>query len=144
MIRIYHVPNTRSLRAIWVCRELSIDCEVVMMDFSPEYRTSDEWRAISPTGKVPAMAVGEGDDAFTMFESGAMVDYLLERFGGGRLRPEPGSSDSAHNAQWSWFAEATLAGPLGDVVHHTILRPEAERIAAVVVDASPVEASAGV
>ncbi|MEE2777248.1 MAG: glutathione S-transferase family protein [Acidobacteriota bacterium] len=132
MLQIYHVPRTRSIRAIWLCEELGVPYEAVPVEFTAEFKNSPGWRAISPTGKVPAMADGD----FTMFESGAMVQYILEKHGGGRLVPEPGSRDSALCLQWSWFAEATLARPLGDVVHHTLLKPEAERIPAVVEDAT--------
>lgn len=129
-IKIFHVKGTRSIRIIWLCEELSIPYEVVPVDFSPEYRNSAEWRAMSPTGKVPAMTDGD----LTMFESGAMVHYLLEKYGEGRLQPEPGTAESAIFLQWSWFAEATLARPLGDMVHHRILKPEAERLPEMVVD----------
>jgi glutathione S-transferase len=118
------------MRVIWLCEELDIPYEVVTVDFSPEYRNTAEWRAKSPTGKVPAMSDGD----LTMFESGAMVHYLLEKYGNGRLRPELGSPESAIFLQWSWFAEATLARPLGDMVHHRVLKPEAERLPAMVVD----------
>ena len=131
MIKIYHVPRTRSMRVIWLCEELGVPYEIVPVDFSPEYRASPEWRRLSPTGKVPVM----DDDGLTMFESGAMVQYILEKHGEGRLQPAPGSAASALYLQWCWFAEATLARPLGDIVHHTLLKPEAERIPAVVDDA---------
>ena len=74
------------------------------------------------------------DDGFSMFESGAMVEWVLERYGQGRLRPPLASAESALYLQWSWFAEATLARPLGDIAQHTLLKPEAERIPAVVDD----------
>ena len=131
MLKIYHVPGTRSLRVIWLCEELGHPYEVVPIDFSPEYRNRAEWRALSPTGKVPAMS----DEGFSMFESGAMVQYILQRYADGRLQPPPGSAASAIYLQWCWFAEATLARPLGDIIHHTRLKPEAERIPAVVKDA---------
>jgi len=131
MIRIYHAPGTRSIRVIWLCEELAIPYEIVTVDFSPAYRASAEWRRMNPVGKVPAMS----DDDFTMFESGAMVEYLLERYGEGRLRPEPGTRDSALYLQWSWFAEATFARPLGDIAQHTVVKPQAQRIPAVVEDA---------
>lgn len=131
MIRIHHVPRTRSMRVIWLCEELDLAYEIVPVDFSPAYRSTPEWRALSPTGKVPAME----DDGFSMFESGAMVDYILERYGEGRLQPKQGTEASAHYRQWCWFAEATLARPLGDIVHHTLIKPEAERIPAVAEDA---------
>jgi glutathione S-transferase len=108
-MKIYHVAGTRSIRPIWLCYELDVAVEVETIDFSASYRASPEWRAISPAGKVPALT----DGALTMFESGAMVSYLLERYGEGRLRPEPGSTDSALFHQWCWFSEATLIRPLG-------------------------------
>ena len=129
-IRIFHVKGTRSVRVIWLCEELGVPYEIVPIDFSPDYRNSDEWRAMSPTGKVPAMTDGD----MTMFESGAMVQYILEKHGQGRLQPEPGTADSAMFLQWCWFAEATLARPLGDMVHHLFLKPEAERLPEMVVD----------
>ena len=131
MIRIYHAPGTRSIRAIWLCEELEIAYEIVTVDFSPTYRSTPEWRRLNPVGKVPAMSV---DDEFSMFESGAMVDFILERHGHGRLRPPPGTRESALYLQWSWFAEATFARPLGDIAQHTFVKPEAQRLAAVVQD----------
>ena len=135
MITIYHVPRTRSARVIWLCEELCLPYEVVPVDFSPEYRKSPEWRRLNPIGKVPALTdVNAEGNRFTMIESGAMVHYILERYGEGRLQPSPGTPESALFLQWSWFAEASLARPLGDMVHHRILKPEPERIPAVVED----------
>ncbi len=135
MVTIYHVPRTRSARVIWLCEELGLPYEVVPVDFSPEYRKSPEWRRLNPIGKVPAMTDVDADgNPFSMFESGAMVHYLLERYGKGRLQPPAGTPESALFLQWSWFAEASLARPLGDMVHHRILKPEPERIPAVVED----------
>ncbi len=109
MLQIYHAPGTRSLRPIWLCYELGLPVEVTTIDFAPAYRNSPEWRAISPGGKVPALRDGE----LIMFESGAMIDYILERYAGGKLRPAPGTVESALHHQWCWFAEATLIRPLG-------------------------------
>lgn len=111
MLTIYHVRGTRSVRPIWLCYELGLPVEIISIDFSKKYRSMPEWRAISPAGKVPAMRDGD----LTMFESGAIVEYVLERYGDGRLRPPHGTTDSALYLQWSWFSEATLARPLGVV-----------------------------
>ena len=101
MIKIYHVAGTRGLRAIWTCEELSIPYEVEVVNFDPEYRASPEWRSINPVGKVPAMSDGD----LVMFESGAMVQYLVDRYGNGKLQPEIGTADHALYLQWSWFAD---------------------------------------
>lgn len=100
---IYHAPGTRSVRPIWAAEELGIPHAVVSvggpgkagfadLGESAEFRRSDEWRKLSPTGKVPVMT--DGTD-LTMFESVAMVQYLLDRYGGGRLQPQPGTPEHA-------------------------------------------------
>ena len=119
MITIYHVPRTRSVRVIWLCEELGVPYEVVPVDFSAEYRASAQWRKLNPVGKVPVMT----DDSpsagpITIFESGAMVEYVLDHYGDGRLRPAPCTAEHALYLQWTWFAEATFARPLGEIVNH--------------------------
>ncbi len=109
MLTIYHVPRTRSERPVWVCYELGLDVEVKRIDFSKSYRDSPEWRGISPAGKVPALEDGD----LTLFESGTMVEYILDQYGDGRLRPRSGTTERALYNQWCWFAEATLSRPLG-------------------------------
>jgi glutathione S-transferase len=117
MIEIYHVPGTRGVRPIWLCAELGVDYRVIDVDFSASYRSSPEWRRMNPVGKVPVM-VDTDADGLMFFESGAMVQYLLDRFDQGSLEPERGSPDHALYLQWSWFAEATFARPLGEIVNH--------------------------
>jgi glutathione S-transferase len=117
MIEIYHVPGTRGMRPIWLCAELGLDYRVIDVDFSASYRSSPEWRRMNPVGKVPVMVDSESPD-LTIFESGAMVQYLLDRYGKGQLQPQPGTPDHALYLQWSWFAEATFARPLGEIVNH--------------------------
>ena len=55
MIEIYHVPNTRGIRPIWLCAELGIAYTVIDVDFSVGYRRSPEWRQMNPVGKVPVL-----------------------------------------------------------------------------------------
>ena len=114
MLRIHHVPATRGFRVIWLCEELEVPYEIVPVDFSRRYRASAEWRAMNPVGKVPVMTAGD----MTMFESGAMVQHVLDRHGGGRLEPPRGTREHALYLQWSWFAEATFTRPLGEIVNH--------------------------
>ena len=128
MLTIYHVPMTRSVRVVWLCKELQLPHEVKTISFSPEYRNSAEWRKLNPVGKVPAMTDGD----FTMFESGAMVQYLLDRYGDGRLEPKRATEDHARYQQWTWFAEATFARPIGELVNHRRVFGETGQIPAVV------------
>lgn len=114
MLEIYHAPRTRSIRVIWLCEELGLDHRVVPVEFSPAFLSTAEWRRLNPVGKVPVLKDGD----LVMFESGAMVQYLLDRYGDGRLQPPRGSHDHARFLQWCWFAEATFARPLGEIVNH--------------------------
>ena len=114
MIKLYHVPRTRGIRVIWTLEELGLPYEVELIDFSAQYRETVEWRSKNPVGKVPVMEDGD----LTMFESGAMVQYLLDKYGAGQLQPTPGTEDHARYLQWSWFAESTFARPLGEIVNH--------------------------
>ena len=130
MLTIYHVPGTRGIRPIWLCEELQIPYTVVSVDFSPKFRASAEWRAMNPVGKVPVLRdelEGQSEDLL-IFESGAMVQYILDRYGKGRLQPPPGSPEHALYLQWSWFAEATFARPLGEIVNHSRAFPDERRI----------------
>lgn len=110
MIRIYHAPGTRSVRPIWMCYELDLTIQVELIEFAQSYRDSAQWRAISPTGKVPVME----DGGLRLFESGAMVELILDRYGNDKaLRPAAGTDEKALYDQWCWFSEATLLRPLG-------------------------------
>jgi glutathione S-transferase len=130
LIKIYHAPHTRSLRVIWACEELGIDYQIVAVDFSAEYRASAEWRRMHPAGKVPVMSDGD----LTMFESGAMVQYLLDRYGEGKLQPPAGTPEHARYLQWSWFAEATFARPVGEIVNHRRAFSQQQQSAAVIAE----------
>lgn len=114
MLKIYHVPGTRSARILWLCAELDLPLEVEPISFKPEFRMSAQWLAKNPVGKVPVMEDGD----LQMFESGAMMQYILDRYGEGRLQPERGTLAHALYLQWSWFGEATFARPLGEIVNH--------------------------
>jgi len=114
MLKVHHSTGTRGFRVIWVCEELGVPYEIVPVDFAQSYRSTPEWRALSPVGKVPVMTDGD----LTMFESCAMMQYVLDRYGDGALQPAKTDPTYAHYLQWCWFAEATFARPLGEITNH--------------------------
>ena len=127
MLKIYHSTGTRGFRVIWVCEELGVPYEVVPVDFSAAYRATPEWRALNPVGKVPVMTDGD----LTMFESCAMMQYVLDRYGDGRLQPAKDDPTYAHYLQWQWFAEATFARPIGEITNHRReFKPELDDVVA--------------
>ena len=132
MLTIYHAPLTRSVRILWLCEELALPYEKQLVDFSAEYRATPQWRRMNPVGKVPVMTDGD----LKLFESGAMLQYVLERYGNGRLQADPGSDAQALFLQWCWFAEATFARPVGEIVNHRRAFAKADRSDAVLKEMS--------
>ncbi|MGI9475617.1 MAG: glutathione S-transferase family protein [Hyphomicrobiaceae bacterium] len=127
MLKIYHSKGTRAFRVIWACEELGVPYEVVPVDFSAVYRASPAWRAMNPVGKVPVMTDGD----MKMFESCAMMQYVLDRYGDGRLQPARADAAYPHYLQWCWFAESTFARPLGEIVNHRReFKPERDDVVA--------------
>ncbi|MEM6496525.1 MAG: glutathione S-transferase [Pseudomonadota bacterium] len=114
MLRIFHSRGTRAFRVIWVCEELGVPYEIVPVDFSAAYRAKPEWRKMNPVGKVPVMTDGD----MKMFESCAIMQYVLDVYGEGRLQPKKADASYPHYLQWCWFAESTFARPLGEIVNH--------------------------
>jgi glutathione S-transferase len=131
MIALYHSPRTRSLRVLWLLEELGVPYELRTLSFTADVLKGPEYARVNPLGKVPSITDGE----LTMFESGAIVEYLIERYGNGRLAPQPGSPARRTYLQWIHFAESTCMPPVSDLAQHTIFKPEAERLAALVPDA---------
>ena len=84
MITLYHAPRTRSLRIIWLLEELGIPYELETVGFAPPARPFTQQ---TPTGKFPTLTDGE----ITIFESAAIGEYLVERYGNGRLAPAIGT-----------------------------------------------------
>ncbi|MEM8973607.1 MAG: glutathione S-transferase family protein [Pseudomonadota bacterium] len=127
MLKLFHSRGTRAFRVIWVCEELGVPYEIVPVDFSAEYRAKPEWRKMNPVGKVPAMTDGD----VKMFESCAMMQYVLDVYGNGRLQPDKTDATYPHYLQWCWFAESTFARPLGEIVNHRReFKPELDDVVA--------------
>lgn len=114
MLTIYHSPGTRGFRVMWACEELGLPYDIRPVDFSAEYRRSEEWRRMHPVSKVPVME----DGSLRMHESCAMIQYILARYGDGRLQPAATDPGYAHFLQWLWFSEATFQRPLGEITNH--------------------------
>ena len=117
MIRLHHVSGSRSFRILWLLEELSLDYEIRHWSLTDGSLRSGEFKALSPAGRVPALEI----DGLTMFESGAMVQYLSEREG--KLAPPPGAPERAAYLSWIGFAE-TQANILQELnIQHIFLRP---------------------
>ncbi|HEU4427699.1 MAG TPA: glutathione S-transferase family protein [Myxococcota bacterium] len=128
MLTLYHAPMSRSVRVRWLLEELGIPHYIETYSL-PELKRA-EYVAIHPMGKIPTLF----DAGIVLYESGAIVQYLLERYGQGRLEPV-GIRERARFLQWIHFSEATLMTPLSEIVMHKKVRNEKDRIPALIPDA---------
>jgi glutathione S-transferase len=109
MIKVHHLNDSRSQRVLWLLEELGLNYDVVRYERNPGSRLAPpELLAIHPLGKSPVIE----DGAITVAETGAVVEYLLETYGQGRLRPAPGSEEARRFTYWLHYAEGSAMPPL--------------------------------
>jgi glutathione S-transferase len=103
MITIYHLNTSRSERVIWLMEELGLEYKLEKFQREPGMEAPASLRAIHPLGKAPV--IRDGDTV--MIESGAIVEYIIQRHGGGRLAVPVASADYPRYLQWLHFAEGS-------------------------------------
>ena len=109
MITVHHLNNSRSQRVLWLLEELGLAYEIKHYQRDPKTMLAPrELRAVHPLGKSPVIT----DDGVTMAESGAILEYLVERHGGGRFVPPAGSPERLRYRYWMHFAEGSAMPPL--------------------------------
>jgi glutathione S-transferase len=109
MLTVHHLNNSRSQRVLWLLEELGCGYQVVRYPRDPDTLLAPpELRRIHPLGKSPVIT----DGTQTLAESGAIVEYLIERYGAGRLRPPPGSAEWLRYNYWLHYAEGSAMPPL--------------------------------
>jgi glutathione S-transferase len=110
MLTVHHLGKSQSERIVWLCEELEIPYELkrytrdaVTMLAPPEYK------ALHPIGSAPVITDGD----LVLAESGAIVDYIMAKYGNGRLRPAAGDPGFAQFLYWFHFANGTLQAAMG-------------------------------
>lgn len=127
MLKLHFAPNSRAGRIAWLLEELKLPYELNRMDFHPKALKSDEHRARHPLGRVPVLEDGN----VRIYESGAIVEYVLERHKNGGLKPNSDDRRYPMYLQWFHYCEGMIMPPVNTVVVHTILLPEERRDATV-------------
>ena len=109
MITVHHLNNSRSQRILWLLEELALPYEIRRYARDPQTNLAPpELRAVHPLGKSPVIT----EDGTTVAESGAIIEYLLDRHGNGRLVPAPGTPERLAFTYWLHFAEGSAMPPL--------------------------------
>ena len=128
MLKIYHSKQSRSMRVVWLCEEVGLDYTLSSFAmFTAEMKTKDYLR-IHPLGKVPAIE----DDGFILWETGAIFEYLVDKYSDGELIPPRGTESGALAAQWIGYGENPLTIIMGEVAAHGGPMPEEMRLPALV------------
>jgi len=129
MLKLYHVKKSRSVRVRWLLEELGLEYDLKTMPFEKTTLQAPDYLKKHPFGKVPALEDGET----TLFESGAILEYLLETYGEGRFRPEAGSKEWQRYLIWMHASES-FAQSVAFYFFNTVLVAEADRSEAITAD----------
>jgi glutathione S-transferase len=107
MLTVHHLNNSRSQRVLWLLEELGLPYEIKYYRRDPKTMLAPpELRAVHPLGKSPVITDGD----ITVAETGAIVEYLVDKAGG--LRPAAGTAERLRWTFWLHYAEGSLMSPL--------------------------------
>ncbi len=125
-IVLHHCPQTRSMRSLWLLYELEVPFQIAQHSFDKSLR-DPSYLALSPAGRVPALEI----DGERMFETGAITEYLCERFPEAGLGRDAGNPDRMAWLVWVHFAETISQHVAALTQQHIVLRDDAMRSPAV-------------
>src|SRR6185295_10989009 len=109
MITVHHLNNSRSQRVLWLLEELDLEYRIVRYQRDANTMLAPpELRAVHPLGKSPVIS----DDETTVAESGAIIEYLIGRYGNGRFVPPPDTTQRLRYTYWLHYAEGSAMTPL--------------------------------
>jgi glutathione S-transferase len=109
LITLHHLNNSRSQRILWLMEELGLPYEIQRYQRDPKTMLAPpSLRAVHPLGKSPVITDGD----LTLAESGAIIEYLVARYGAGRLAPEAGTPAHLRYTYWMHYAEGSAMPPL--------------------------------
>ena len=108
MLTVHHLNNSRSQRVLWLLEELEVPYEIIRYQRQPDMRAPAELRAIHPLGKSPVVT----DNGNVIAESGAIVEYVVDTYGKGRLIPPPQTPERRRYNYWLHYAEGSAMPPL--------------------------------
>jgi glutathione S-transferase len=123
MMKLHFAPNSRAGRIVWLLEELGLEYEINKMAFHPKDLKSDEHRQRHPLGRVPVLEDGE----VSLYESGAIVEYIMARYGDGGLKPAVDSPHFPEYLQWFHYCEGMVMPPINTIMVHSVLLPPERR-----------------
>ena len=113
MLTVHHLRRSQSERIVWLCEELCLDYELKCYDRNKtDMLAPPEYKALHPMGIAPVI----NDGSLVLGESGAIVEYILAKYGSGGLTRGPADPEFAHYLYWLHFANGTLQPIMGRIM----------------------------
>lgn len=122
-MKLYYARNSRAERVAWLLEELGLDYRIQKFTLGDKAMRDPSYLSVHPAGRVPALE----DNGTTIFESGAIIQYVLARYGHGRLEPPHDSPEFAAYLQWFHFCEGMIMPHVNILVVETMLLPPDRR-----------------
>ncbi|MBV0889733.1 glutathione S-transferase [Komagataeibacter oboediens] len=111
MITVHHLDNSRSQRILWLLEELEIPYDIRFYRRDPKTMMAPRsLRTVHPLGKAPVVTDTDGN--VTLAESGAIIEYIIDKYGNGRLAPARGTPEYIRFIYWLHYAEGSAMPPL--------------------------------
>lgn len=105
MLTVHHLNNSRSQRVLWLLEELEAPYAIEHYERNPKTKLApDALKRVHPLGKSPVIT----EDGVTVAESGAIIEYILARYGNGRFSAAPGTPEAARDRYFMHYAEGSL------------------------------------
>ena len=119
MLTLHFCSNSRSQRVLWTLEELKLPYTLNKIKFHPSELKSEEHKKRHPLGRVPVLE----DNDITLFESGAIIDYLIEKYDESGLKPSIENKLFPTYLQWYHYCEGMVMPPMNSIVVHTLILP---------------------
>ena len=123
IMKLYFAPNSRAVRIAWLLEELGLEYELEKYTVGDRALRTPEYYKIHPMGRIPVLE----DGGTRIYESGAIVQYLLARHGNGKFVPDVNDPSFPEYLQWLHYAEGSIMGQVNILVVETILLPPEKR-----------------
>jgi len=123
-MKLYHSPQSRSIRPRWLLEELGVPYELVRVNLAAGDQKKPEYLKLNPNGAVPTLVDGD----LVLWESAAICQYLADKYPEKGLAPKVGTAERGKYYQWIHYAMSGLEPPAVTIFMHAMQLPEAERV----------------
>ena len=119
MIDLYSSPSPNGRKISIMLEELSVEYNPIFINLEKKEQFTEEFSKISPSNKIPVIVDKDNDQV--IFESGAIIDYIIEKYDDRNLKPSVESRTFPNYLQWYHYCEGMVMPPMNTIVVHTLI-----------------------